>query len=250
MQTPVENPANRALRQPRSPLWRLRIWQVVLLLGLCVISSRLYYLQIVKGPELTRKATMQRQQSNLLVHRGAITDRHGLPLAVDTTRYDVYLHPALLKVPIADACEILARITHTDASKLRHLAGSGYPVVTVARYLGREEMDELQSLNWTGIDIVPRSFRHYPEGKLAAHILGYVNMDTQGQGGVEQAEEVLLTDTGKIKKPQLDGRGRPILSPDTAPIMEITPPLGRQVELTIDNYLQHLSEKELAAMVK
>jgi cell division protein FtsI (penicillin-binding protein 3) len=193
---------------------------------------------------------VQRQQSTLLIHRGAITDRHGLPLAIDTTRYDVYIHPRLLQVTAEEACARLAPITHTDLAKLSKMFADGYPVITAARGLGREEVDELQALNWPGIDIVPRSFRHYPEGKLAAHVLGYVNMDTRGQGGVEQAEEELLKNTGDIQKPQLDGHGRPILVSDAEPMMEITPPLGRQVELTIDNYLQHLAEKELAAMCR
>lgn len=201
----------------------------------------------MQGGELTRRATVQRQQTNLLIHRGAITDRHGLPLAIDTTRYDVYIHPGLLKCSVDEAVQQFSRIAHVDAAKVRRLLTSEYPVITLARGLGREEIDEMQALNWTGIDIVPRSFRHYPESKLAAHILGYVNFDTRGQGGVEQAEEDMLQDIGKLQKPQLDGHGRPILTSGNH-AAEITPPMGRHVELTIDNYLQHLAEKELTAM--
>jgi cell division protein FtsI (penicillin-binding protein 3) len=222
---------------------------MLLLVGFCIIAGRLYFLQIISGDELTHRAMIQREQSKLLVHRGAITDRHGLPLAVDTTRYDIYVHPDLLKTDTNQAVETFANITHQDREKIAKLFAAGYPIITLARHLGREEVDELQALNWTGIDIVPRAFRHYPEGKLAAHLLGYVNLDTQGQGGIEQSLESTLKDTGNIKKPQLDGHGRPILVAGEAPIMEITPPLGRQVELTIDNYLQHLAEKELSAMV-
>lgn len=236
-------------RKPRSPLWRLRVWQLILFLGMLAIFGRLYYLQIARGPELTKRAMEQRQQNNLLIHRGAITDRHGLPLAIDTTRYDIYVHTRLLKVGEQEAIETFARITKQDPAKIQRLFDADYPVITLARHLGREEVDELQALNWTGIDIVPRSFRHYPEGKLAAHMLGYVNMDTRGQGGVEQAEEDLLQDIGNIKRPQLDGHGRPILVSDRKqPEADITPPMGRHVELTIDNYLQHLAEKELSAM--
>ena len=247
--TEVSPAAESKRRKPRSPLWRLRVWQMTLLCGMLAIFGRLYYLQIAKGPELTKRAQEQRQQSNLLVRRGQITDRHGLPLAIDTTRYDIYVHTNLLKVSADEAIETFARITHQEQPRLRHLFEAGYPIITLARHLGREEVDELQALNWTGIDIVPRSFRHYPEAKLAAHILGYVNMDTHGQGGVEQAEEQLLEDIGSISRPQLDGHGRPILVADPKqPKSEITPPMGRDVELTIDNYLQHLAEKELAAM--
>ncbi len=225
---------------------------MLLAVGFIGICGRLYYLQIVKGGEIANAAAIQRQQHNLLVHRGAITDRHGLPLAIDTTRYDVYVHPDLLKAGQAEAAETLARITHQasalEYSKIKHLLGSGLPVVTIARSLEREAADELQSLNWTGIDIVPRPFRQYPEGTLAAHLLGYVNMDTHGQGGVEQAQEESLKDTGAIAKPELDGHGHPILLPNAQPMWDITPPLGRHVELTIDNYLQHLAERELGAM--
>jgi cell division protein FtsI/penicillin-binding protein 2 len=245
----LERAAENKRRKPRSPLWRLRVWQMILVLGMISIFGRLYYLQIARGPELTKRAMVQRQQNNVLIHRGAITDRHGLPLAIDTTRYDIYVHTNLLKVTADEAVDTFARITHQDVAKLHRLFDAGYPVITLARHLGREEVDELQALNWTGIDIVPRSFRHYPEGKLAAHILGYVNMDTRGQGGVEQAEEDLLQNIGDVSRPQLDGHGRPILVSDKKqPECDITPPMGRHVELTVDNYLQHLAEKELSAM--
>jgi cell division protein FtsI/penicillin-binding protein 2 len=191
---------------------------------------------------------VQRQQNNLLVHRGAITDRKGLPLAIDTTRYDVFVHPELLKVSSQKASEELARITHQKQDKMARLLTAGYPVVTVALHIEREAADEIQALNWPGIDITPRPFRHYPEGQLAAHLLGYVNMDTRGQGGVEQAQEGMLKDTGDISKPELDGRGHAILISKGNQAWDITPPLGRHVELTIDNYLQHLAERELNAM--
>ncbi len=127
---------------------------------------------------------------------------------------------------------------------------AGYPVITLGRRMERESVDEIQALNWPGVDIVPRPFRHYPEGQLAAHLLGYVNMDTQGQGGIEQKEEHLLKDTGAMPTPQLDGHGRSILVKESNADWGISPPLGRHVELTIDNYLQHLAEKELSAMCR
>ena len=238
-------------RRPRSPLWRLRIWQILLLCGFVIIAARLYYLQVMQGAIITHNAMVQRQQHNMLVHRGAITDRHGLPLAIDTTRYDIYVHPDLIKVGPQEASEILARITHQDSAaqfaRLKRLLAAN-SVVTVARGLEREAVDELQALNWPGIDIVPRPFRHYPEGSLAAHLLGYVNFDTKGQGGIEQALEPHLKDTGSIPAPELDGHGNTIMLPKKEPMWDITPPLGRHVELTIDNYLQHLAERELSAM--
>lgn len=222
---------------------------MLLLVGFLVIAGKLYDLQILRGGELSKKAAIQRQENNMLVHRGTITDRHGLPLAVDTTRYDIVVHPDLLKVSKEEAARRLAEITKEDFNSIFKLISSGYNVVTIARHLGREEADELQALNWTGIDINAISFRHYPEGRLAAHLLGYVNMDTQGQGGIEQAQENKLKDIGSITKPQLDGHGKPILIAGNG-TSDITPPLGRHVELTVDNYIQHLAEKELSAMVR
>ncbi len=243
--------ADRGVKKnPRSPLWRLRIWQILLACGALSIIGRLYYLQVIQGPTLFNKAINQRQQHNMLVHRGAITDRRGLPLAVDTTRYDVYVHVKLLKKSKEEAAKILAPIVRKSEEKIMKLFNSGYPIVTLARHLDRESVDQLQELNWTGVDIFAKPFRQYPEGKLAGTLLGYTDMDAKGQGGVEQALHDMLTDTGNIPKPQLDGHGRQILVDTKEPTWDITPPLGRHVELTIDNYLQHLAEKELYAMCK
>lgn len=242
---------NRSIkRHPRSPLWRLRIWQILLCIGGLAIIGRLYYLQIYQGKTLVAKAETQRQQHNMLVHRGAITDRRGLPLAVDTTRYDVFVHIKLLKKDVDESARILAAIIKEPEAKIIKIFNSGYPIVTLARHLDRETIDQIQDLNWTGIDVVSRPFRQYPEGKLAATLLGYTDMDTKGQGGVEQALHETLTDTGNIPKPQLDGHGRTIMVPNSQHSWDITPPLGRHVELTIDNYLQHLAEKELYAMCR
>lgn len=235
-------------RHPRSPLWRLRIWQILLCLGALAVIGRLYFLQIYQGPTLKAKAEVQRQQHNMLVHRGAITDRRGLPLAIDTTRYDIFVHVKLLKKSPEESAKILSPIVNVPEEKVLRLLNSGYPIVTLARHLERENVDQLQHLNWTGIDIISRPFRQYPEGKLAATLLGYTDMDTKGQGGVEQALQETLTDTGNIPKPQLDGHGKTIMVPTAKPTWDITPPLGRHVELTLDNYLQHLAEKELYAM--
>lgn len=242
--------------RPRSPLWRLRVWQMLLLLCALIALARLYYLQMIKGSELHHQAMVQRQQNNLLVHRGTITDRHGLPLAIDTTRYDVYVHPDLLKINPDRAADLFAKITHEDHDRIRKLLYSGYSVITLARHLEREAVEELQSQNIGGIDVVPRPFRHYPEGQLAAHLLGYVNVDSRGQGGVEQGFEIKLKDTGDLNKPQLDGHGHTIPIPIPTAFgqikssCDINPPLGRYVELTIDNYLQHLAENELFAMAR
>jgi cell division protein FtsI/penicillin-binding protein 2 len=244
------------LLRPRSPLWRLRSWQTLLVVLFLIVLGRLYYLQIFKGNQLYHEAMVQRQQNNLLVHRGTITDRHGLPLAIDTTRYDVYIHPDLLRVNFNQAADVFAKTTCQDREKIRKLLASGSPVITLARHLEREAVDELQSLNWSGIDVVARPFRHYPEGELASHVLGYINVDGLGQGGIEQSLETKLKDTGSITKPQLDGHGCPIPLPTEAPSNRIkntvdgVPPLGNHIELTIDNYLQHLAENELLAMTK
>ncbi len=244
------------LLRPRSPLWRLRSWQMLLICLFLIALGRLYYLQIFKGSQLYHQAMVQRQQNNLLVHRGTITDRHGLPLAIDTTRYDVYIHPDLLRISLDQAAELLVKIVHQDQDKIKKLLSAGHSVVTLSRHLERESVDQLQSLNWSGIDIVPRPFRHYPEGTLAAHVLGYINVDGHGQGGIEQSLETKLKDTGSLVRPQLDGHGQPIPLPthtaagQARNAVDVIPPLGSHIELTIDNYLQHLAEKELFAMSK
>ncbi len=128
-------------RHPKSPLWRLRLWEILLGLGGFLIIGRLYYLQVYKAPELVQRAQIQRQQHNMLMHRGAITDRRGLPLAIDTTRYDVYVHVDLLKKSPDESAEILAEILKQPPQKILKLLTAGFPVVTLGRHLDRETVE-------------------------------------------------------------------------------------------------------------
>ena len=113
-------------------------------------------------------------------------------IAIDTTRYDVYLHKDLLKVSTLQAASILAKITRQNEKHILNLLENQNTIITPARHIEAQMADELLKLNWTGLDIVPRPFRHYPEGPLAAHVLGYVNFDSIGQGGIEQKFQSLF----------------------------------------------------------
>ena len=73
----------------------------------------------------------------MLVHRGAITDRRGPPLAIDTTRYDIYVHVKLLKAEREEAAVKLAAIVKEPVAKISKLLNQGYPVVTLAKHLVR-----------------------------------------------------------------------------------------------------------------
>lgn len=195
---------------------------------------------------------MARQRQEITVEipapRGQILDRSGHALAISIPSEKVIVNP--LKIPDLNfAADILARVLHLDGADLffglkeakEH--GRGYFVVKPK--ISFEEAQSLRSLQLDWIDIERKSERHYPGGALAAHVLGSVDFAEQGNAGIEKALEsdlrgvpghiLMLTDVKRRGiDSQLESGARP----------------GAAVTLTIDERLQFVAERELAAAVQ
>ena len=180
--------------------------------------------------------------------RGPILDRSGQPLAMSVPVEKVTVNP--LKLPdLTVAADLLALVLHLNRVELyaRMLEaqqnGRGYLVVKPK--ITFEEGQNLRALKLEWVDIDSKSERHYPGGRLAAHVLGSVDFNEKGNAGVEKSLEAnllgaagsvrLLTD---VKRRGVDSK----VGSDARPGMPIT--------LTIDERLQFIAERELAAAVQ
>ncbi len=106
-----------------------------------------------------------------------------------------------------------------------------------------EEAQRVEALNLDGIDFQKESRRYYPNKELAAHLLGFVGLDNKGLGGIESAyDSQIRGKEGKILV-QTDARRHAFSR------IERPPTAGSTIELTIDEYLQHIAERELHAGV-
>ena len=195
---------------PQSQAYSLRLtWLAIgALLWAGLIFAKLVSLQVIHHKEYARLA---RQQQELRVAipapRGPIFDRTGQPLAMSIPVESVFVNP--LRIPdMGVASEILARILRLDAGELRNRMRRAYDhqrgFLWVKRKIANAQAEQLRSLHLEWIEFETESQRHYPNGTLAAHVLGSVDHEEKGNAGIEMTldrelrgragSEMMLTD--------------------------------------------------------
>ncbi|MGW0744838.1 peptidoglycan D,D-transpeptidase FtsI family protein [Streptomyces sp. NPDC002817] len=253
-----------------SPRPRLRMVGLGLTLVLIAFSVRLLQVQAVDAGTYAAKAEQNRYVGyTLAAERGQITDRSGVALATSVDAYDITADPTLFsreQLKIDDgpeqAAALLAPILGQDQTglteKLRtkgqyvKLAGRQTPQVwkqikDLKSALATKADDDRTTVNvLAGVFAVATSKRVYPNSDLAAGILGWVNADGKGGGGVEQKLNTLLSGKdGKIRYAQSGGRQVPTAGSTETPAVP-----GSDVELTIDRDIQWAAQDAITEQVK
>jgi cell division protein FtsI (penicillin-binding protein 3) len=235
---------------------RRRLLVAAVFLGLWVvgIEARLVYLQIYAHAELVAKAEEQQQSHRILpAERGDILDRHGRPLAMTAQVDSVYAVPSAMEddeAVVTQLCQALTRCTSDERQTWRErFSNKKAAFAWVRRLVSEDEAARVKALDLPAIGLRKESRRFYPNDGLAAHLIGFVgraddDVSLRGLGGLESAyEEEIRGRDGRIRY-LVDVGGRPfgrIEQPATA---------GSTIELTIDETLQHIVERELAIGVR
>ena len=220
------------------------------MLAFLLMSARLFVVQIVESPGYAKLAAAQRQKVvEFPARRGSVLDRDGRPLAMSVDLQTIFADPTLVRDPRATADElsgILGMEPNALEAKLRgSFPGSRFEYL--ARQVQPAVAGEIRALELPGIFMRAEAKRVYPNGSLASHILGFVNIDGEPQEGIEvQYEEILEGDPGIMTLEQ-DPGGRPIPQAD----FTYEPPRsGHSLLLTIDKDIQYFTEATLADAVK
>ncbi|MFL5995175.1 MAG: peptidoglycan D,D-transpeptidase FtsI family protein [Streptomyces sp.] len=275
---PARRPAAPRAAAPKtirlgSPRPRLRLVGVALTLVLAAFVVRLLQVQAVDASTYAAKAEQNRYVGyTLAAERGGITDRDGVALAASEDAYDITADPTLFtraELKIDDgpeqAAALLAPILGQDQEtivkklrpkdrKLRYalLANRQTPQVwkqikdLKSALATKSETDPGTANVLGGVLSVPTTKRVYPNGDLAAGILGWVNADGKGGGGVEQQLNSLLAGKdGKIRYAQSGGRQVPTVGSTETPAVP-----GSDVELTIDRDIQWAAQQAITEQVK
>ncbi|HZP42702.1 MAG TPA: penicillin-binding transpeptidase domain-containing protein [Candidatus Binatia bacterium] len=202
-------------------------------------------LAVLRGPALARLAAMQhRQRIELMPHRGPIVDRNGESLALSVDVPSVYLRPREFRGQEA-RIPALAAALHVPARAVRAKIDRGQPFVWLARHVLPREAEAVERLALRGVYTVAEARRFYPHGSLAAHVLGFVGVDSQGLEGIESRLDRVIRGEPQYLHVDRDARGREISTNG----VQAPPAQGERVELTIDAAIQDATEKELAAGV-
>jgi cell division protein FtsI/penicillin-binding protein 2 len=234
-----------------------RRWTRQTLLPICFaliglgLAARLIHIQWICRDQFTSKAHRQQISDEAILARpGNILDRHGRLLATSITVPSLYLNPSRVKNPqqLAGQLAIALRLNPVEL-KERLIQNADRKFLWIKRHLTDEEASEVRQLKLPEDLAGFRSEleRRYPQGTLAAHVIGLRNIDGVGQGGIEEAFDSLLQGHDGIRRFVRDARGF-VLSV----LEEVTEPPrdGTNIVLTIDTLLQFYAERELDALMQ
>jgi cell division protein FtsI (penicillin-binding protein 3) len=241
------------LSEPASDNWRVTIQRrlffaaVLFVLWAAGIQARLVFLQVYKHADLEGRAENQSARTiPISAKRGDILDRRGRVLAYSVDTDSVYgVPPEIENATNAAAalCGALGDCTKKDQQALTARLHQKRAFVYVRRQVTPAQAKRIDALGLEGIGFVKEDKRFYPKKELAAQLLGFVGLDNKGLAGLESAYDGQISGTqGKLLY-ERDARGRAFSR------LERPPTAGATVELTIDEYLQHIAERELRAAV-
>jgi cell division protein FtsI (penicillin-binding protein 3) len=216
------------------------------LLLLVVVIGRAAWVQGVQGGMLSADAQSQQTQTVTIPgRRGRILDRNRRELAVSEDAADVIATPYQVKDP-AQAARRLGPLLHVpEAEILRALADRSSGFAYLARQVGLQTADRVRKLKLPGVTTVPSSRRVYPEGKLAAPLIGAVGFDAQGLTGLEAADDDLLGGANGERQVVFDGLGKEIERDTLSGAQQ-----GEDLRLTIDAGIQARTEEVLANLAQ
>jgi cell division protein FtsI (penicillin-binding protein 3) len=252
------------------PKPRLRLFSVLLTLVLLAFAGRLFQVQVLDAASFDAKADVNRYQPvQIAAKRGDITDRDGVPLATTVDAYDITADPYLFtpgQAKVADApaqaAAALAPVLGGDRAAIaKLLATPKSRYVVLAHGASPQTWDRVKELQGklsdqaaqygrpgllAGVLSEPTSKRVYPNGDLAAGVLGFVNSEQHGAGGLEaQLDKELTGRPGKMTYAQSGGQMIP-----TAGLQEQAAVPGTDVELTLDRDIQWAAQNAITQQVK
>jgi cell division protein FtsI (penicillin-binding protein 3) len=225
---------------------RIRLLLVFFVLAFLGTFGRAVWLQAVQAQPLDRLARGQHHATiEVPAARGSILDRNGAELAIGKQAITVYANPRHVADPRATAVAV-GRALQIDADRLYpKLADRSRGFVYVARKADPKRAEALQALNLTGLGFYPEERRAYPQGSVAAHVLGFAGLDNRGISGLELALDKTLAGRNGRQTIVRDPSGR------TLDVLSAVQPVeGRNVRLTLDNTLQANAQSVLLRTVR
>ena len=205
----------------------------------------LFLLQVCDIRHCKNKAKSQRT-SKMYVLRGEIVDRYGFKLAADKTTFVLYAHPEYYDYTPRELAEILSPYVKIPVGELtKKLSQTNKKIITVKKDLDRKTVREIKKKGLRELSYEVKNKRVYPQGTLAAHILGFYNPNADTAGGIEYRAKDYLEYVDKTITYEKAPNGDIIYNISVNPADVSAPVKGKTLTLTIDSAVQHVCEKYL-----
>ncbi len=219
----------------------------VILLGLVGLAGRAAYLQGMHKGFLQQKGESRYSRVvEISAHRGMITDRHGEPLAISTPVESVWASPQDMEITTSQIKKLAEIIGMNSAEIQKKIEGPQRDFVYLKRHLPPEIAARVVELNMPGVFLRREFRRYYPAGELTAHMLGFTDVDDNGQEGVELAWQDDLAGKPGSRRVIKDRKGRIVEDIESIRV----PRPGRDIALSIDSKIQYLAYRELKQAVE
>jgi cell division protein FtsI (penicillin-binding protein 3) len=224
--------------------FKVRIVFLSCLLFVCFVfvMGRMFQLQVLKKEQLYKLAAQQQHvQIPLVPKRGTVYDSNGDELAVSIEVESVYVD-ARKVVDVEKTARELASILQIDREELKQRLKTHRPFEWVQRKISSKEAERIKALQLPGVSFLNENRRFYPNSQLAAHLIGFVGLDSKGLEGIEFQYDALLNGENRVWTAARDALGRQIAMGNVPFEKEDH---YRNIVLTVDKAVQHIAETEL-----
>lgn len=225
---------------------RRRFILACFMLLMCGLIWRAFNLQVMNNRFLQQRGeAVYLRDIKLPAYRGKITDSSGHALAISAPVSSVWVNPQELE--LGEKGVEFAKLLELDEgslnNKLKKYAGRRF--LYIRRHMDPRLAQLVDELELPGVYLQKEYKRYYPDGEVAAHLVGFTDIDDEGQEGLELALNQKLKGVAGVERVLRDGKRRMVKHIDNirAPIA------GKDIELSIDRRLQYLAYRELKAAV-
>ncbi|MFA5824974.1 MAG: penicillin-binding protein 2 [Gallionellaceae bacterium] len=229
------------------PPWRSRVLFVLLLVGLGGLLVRGIYLQGIHNDFLQQKgAARYNREVDINAHRGMISDRNGERLAISTPVESIWASPQDVEATPKQVMQ-LALILGMNADELRkRMFDTSRDFIYLKRQLPPDQAEKVVQLGIAGVSLKREYRRYYPGGEVTSHLLGFTDVDDNGQEGIELALQAQLRGKAGSQRVIKDRRGH--IVEDVASLR--APKEGGDIALSLDSKIQFLAFREIKQAVE
>ncbi|EIF33323.1 cell division protein FtsI/penicillin-binding protein 2 [Burkholderia sp. Ch1-1] len=235
--------AKNQLLAARLPMWRSKFIVLLVFGAFASLTGRAFWVQVVNQDFYVDQGQKRYQRTiELDATRGRIVDRNGSMLAVSLATYEIWASPKLIDEA---AVAPLSRLLDLPLAELRRRLNGDKTFVLLKRQVDAETAGHLSKLGLAGITQIADSKRFYPEGESAAHVVGFTDIEDNGQEGIELAANEQLLGVPGQREVIRDRLGRVVS--ETRPLVPAQN--GETIHLTIDRRIQQLAYAQLKEAV-
>jgi cell division protein FtsI (penicillin-binding protein 3) len=240
--------ASNPILSVRLPMWRSKLVVFMLFMAFVALAGRAFWIQ-GPGNAFYQKQGESRYQRTLELPatRGKILDRNGLVLATSLPVRAIWAIPEAVPDDLgADKLAALGKLLGMNSTELRAKLSEDKSFVYVKRQVPVDVAAQVATLDIPGVYQREEYKRFYPEGEIAAHLIGFTNVEDEGQEGVELGDQKQLEGVPGIRRVIKDRMGHIIEDVDE----QVVPHNGKDVDLSIDSKIQYIAYTNLKAAVE